>query len=327
MTEFPSYLPPVQSVEAFQYPLEGQAMRQLDQKSMFELSPIDAWMAHADTMLEAGDDQLTFTRPGSDVPEQAVLIDAVQKDLGYGDDGKHHAEATAVVKRADGSLEEIPVSNLMAWQQGEVPEAEVTSEEAGVAHLEEIFAPVETAADDIDGAAIARMTDPSFDPSQYTAQTGAVRVEGRARVDDWTRGGAANHLDSVLQRDTDVRNILLVAAQKDGVNPTDTVGLVDYIRENAAVRMKLGKLFLTRVDRLAVAGQVGDRIINNDEKSPPYPGYKQKMSARQYAALLAVSMLDGTFDNRKEKPGEDIQMDAAGKVIRAQHRDAAYKVL
>lgn len=88
-----------------------------------------------------------------------------------------------------------------------------------------------------------------------------------------------------------------------------------FIRGNNELRVALGIHFLDKFKKVfTLPERVRDNLPSN-MKSPNYPGYPDKMLSRDYAAVLALSMIDGTF---KERP-------SSGDT--SQHRDAAEMVL
>ena len=70
-----------------------------------------------------------------------------------------------------------------------------------------------------------------------------------------------------------------------------------------------------------------DRLIRNQQKRPGYRGYDAvpDLSGREYATLLALSMLDGTF--KPSRTGDAIEVSKYGDVLQGQHRYAALKLL
>src|SRR5487761_1570224 len=87
------------------------------------------------------------------------------------------------------------------------------------------------------------------------------------------------------------------------------------------------RYLLGKTDRYANAGVMPDRVVRNTGKSPDKGGYPiSSMTSREYAALLALAMLDGTFNDRKVSSTDSIK-EANGQVAQGQHRSAALRVL
>ncbi len=247
---------------------------------------------------------LNSTEPGSPTPEHAEPESTTPNRL----------VGTMGDKRLIGTLGTVGISK----------EVEATAETKTPSRMEKIFAPVKP-----QGAKEADydfLISDDYDPSKVDVEDAAVRLEGREKIDDYTRNAAKHTLDSLLNRDGFIKDVIGEFAARDQINPKDTLGLVDYIRENVDVRMELGRAFLRRIEVLAEDGQLGDRITKK-QKVSDYPGYPRDitMSSQEYSALLALSLIDGTFDNRNET--NDTTYDQNGKIIRGQHRDAAFKAL
>ena len=99
------------------------------------------------------------------------------------------------------------------------------------------------------------------------------------------------------------------------------------MRNNKDLRIEVGVYLLAKIDRLF--HQMPERIQDDTEKKPSTEGYNHipVMTSREYATLLAISMLDGTFDD-KRVGGDTIEYrEGTDKVILGQHRAAAQKLI
>lgn len=79
------------------------------------VEPVDL-MKELDAKLDSGDFKVRFRRPGSDAPEEVTVFDGankVDRDEMY----NKVRTPTAAVKKADGTIEHIPVADLKAWEK------------------------------------------------------------------------------------------------------------------------------------------------------------------------------------------------------------------
>jgi hypothetical protein len=94
---------------------------------------------------------------------------------------------------------------------------------------------------------------------------------------------------------------------------------VRQVRTDAGLREVLARYFLHKISvNLRV---MPDRVAKNVEKAGPTDSYPRKLSSREYASILAVSMLDGSF---KGSGSDEIVLDEKTNIaIQGQHRYAA----
>jgi len=96
------------------------------------------------------------------------------------------------------------------------------------------------------------------------------------------------------------------------------------LRDNNALRVELGSYLLAKLKTL---NRLPSRFYMKDNlKNPNHPGYGDKMTSVEYATLLALSMLDGTFKSERARY-DQIEMNKYGDVTVGQHRYAALAVL
>lgn len=104
--------------------------------------------------------------------------------------------------------------------------------------------------------------------------------------------------------------------------------LVGFIRENSALRLELGKYLMQKVHehRSIMPARLQQ---SHGEKSPSHPGYDDKLGNDEYAALLAISMLDGTFISKRSlsDPVEFVDRRNDTAINGGQHRLAAVQLL
>lgn len=120
------------------------------------------------------------------------------------------------------------------------------------------------------------------------------------------------------QSDPNIKAILKEAEMAD-------VDIVEGLRKDPALRMQLGEYLSKKIDDPNVIMAMPERVLRNTEKSAP-PGYEKlgKLSSREYTVLLALSMLDGTFD---EKSADTETYDFNKQARSGQHRYAARTLL
>lgn len=98
-------------------------------------------------------------------------------------------------------------------------------------------------------------------------------------------------------------------------------------REDQHKRAQLATLLNTKLQKLLDEGKLPSRIQANTRKGPKVAGYPYDVSSRNYAVLLALSMLDGTFHGQLNPEGDEIEYDANGRAVVGQHRAAALQLL
>lgn len=97
------------------------------------------------------------------------------------------------------------------------------------------------------------------------------------------------------------------------------------IRDNHELRMELGVHLLDTIKHMKY---LPSRLNNDFEiKRPNIQGYDEDMTSKEYATLLALAMLDGTY---KDSPGDKILIGSrfdGGEVTNGQHRYTAQEAL
>lgn len=117
-----------------------------------------------------------------------------------------------------------------------------------------------------------------------------------------------------------------------GIDPKSSEA-VTAIRENEDVRYEFAKLLTDRLDVLAAedGSDLGDRIINNSYNNLKVDQVngRDRYLSRQYAVLLALHMLGGSFSWQKAKKDDfqDYGRKPNGQVTQMQHRHAALMTL
>ena len=120
------------------------------------------------------------------------------------------------------------------------------------------------------------------------------------------------------------------------INPErslDSKVIINNIRASHLTRCRLFEYLTSSLDRLAVVnpGALADRVLRNSYdnlKSPNYLGgnyYAGKMRSREYTVVLAIAMMDGSFNvDRQDKMVTHYR---GGKERSGMHRDSARALL
>lgn len=107
-------------------------------------------------------------------------------------------------------------------------------------------------------------------------------------------------------------------------NPED---VVDTIFSDDTMRANIARYLMQKVTQNA--DMMPDRVRLNRGKMGNHPGYPSGMSSREYASVLALSMLDGTFVSERsiKDPVEFITKGNSTEINGGQHRLAALRLL
>ena len=120
------------------------------------------------------------------------------------------------------------------------------------------------------------------------------------------------------------------------INPErslDSKAIINNIRASHLTRYRLFEYLTSSLDRLATVnpGALADRVRSNSEgnlKTPNYLGgdyYKDRMRSREYAVVLAIAMMDGSFNVDKQSKIITHYRDGKGRC--GMHRDSARVLL
>ena len=120
------------------------------------------------------------------------------------------------------------------------------------------------------------------------------------------------------------------------INPEralDPEVIINGVRSSHLTRCRLFEYLTSSLDRLAVVnpGALADRVLRDSYdnlKSPNYLGgnyYAGKMRSREYTVVLAIAMMDGSFDvDRQDKMVTHYR---GGRERSGMHRDSARALL
>lgn len=115
-----------------------------------------------------------------------------------------------------------------------------------------------------------------------------------------------------------------------GITPE---GIVAKIRYDGPLRLAIGVFMVSKVDEYIAEHpeRIPSRVWNNDEKNPGKSPLKillpESLAGRTYSALLAVSMLDGSWNDAKVGVADRMEFDANGVATSGQHEAMARLVL
>ena len=149
-----------------------------------------------------------------------------------------------------------------------------------------------------------------------------VSIKGFYSSMNWLKGLAGTNIKSIIDEYAPYD----VETGFDGFKKT-----INEIRKNHLLRCQLLKFFGGKLEviRQLSPDDLPERVKHNDPgnlKHSNRPGYPDKMTSSEYAVVLALSMLDGSFNPELE---ENIESDRRkdGTPIYGQHREAAHVVL
>ena len=199
--------------------------------------------------------------------------------------------------------------------------------------VRELMKPLET---DVDGMSFRddytsvklkfeHLFDPDYAPSN-NVEDAAVRNPKGVPVSESSFNAAKEAID----------NLAMNPSLMQIINPErslDSKALINNIRSSHLTRCRLFEYLTSSLDRLAVVnpGALADRVLRDSEdnlKAPNYLGgdyYTGKMRSREYTVVLAIAMMDGSFNvDRQDKTVTHYR---GGKERSGMHRDSARALL
>ena len=180
--------------------------------------------------------------------------------------------------------------------------------------VRELTKPLET---DVDGMPFENesvrvnydhLYDPNYVPSN-NVEDAAVRNLKGVPISENSFNAAKEAIDSLATNPSLMQII----------NPErafDPEAIINGIRSSHLTRCRLFEYLTSSLDRLAVVnpGALADRVLRDSYdnlKSPNYLGgnyYAGKMRSREYTVVLAIAMMDGSFDvDIQDKNGYSLQ--------------------
>lgn len=197
--------------------------------------------------------------------------------------------------------------------------------------VRELTKPLET---DVDGmpfedesvrVSYDHLYDPNYVPSN-NVEDAAVRNLKGVPISENSFNAAKEAID----------NLAMNPSLMQIINPErslDSKMIINNIRSSHLTRCRLFEYLTSRLDRLAVVhpDALADRVLRDSEdnlKSPNYLGgnyYAGKMRSREYTVVLAISMMDGSFN--VDKQDKTVTHYRGGKERSGMHRDSAKALL
>ena len=197
--------------------------------------------------------------------------------------------------------------------------------------VRELMKPLET---DVDGMPFENesvrvnydhLYDPNYVPSN-NVEDAAIRNLKGVPISENSFNAAKEAID----------NLAMNPSLMQIINPErslDSKALINNIRASHLTRCRLFEYLTSSLDRLAAVnpGALADRVLRDSEdnlKAPNYLGgdyYAGKMRSREYTVVLAIAMMDGSFDvDRQDKTVTHYRGD---KERSGMHRDSARALL
>ena len=172
--------------------------------------------------------------------------------------------------------------------------------------------------------------DPDYAPSN-NVEDAAVRNPKRVPVSESSFNAAKEAIDN-LAMNPSLMQIINPERSLDS-KMIDSKMIINNIRASHLTRCRLFEYLTSRLDRLAAVnpGALADRVLRDSEdnlKSPNYLGgnyYAGKMRSREYTVVLAIAMMDGSFN--VDRQDEVVTHYRGGKERRGMHRDSARALL
>lgn len=198
--------------------------------------------------------------------------------------------------------------------------------------VRELMKPLET---DVDGMPFENesvrvnyydyLYDPNYVPSN-NVEDAAVRNPKGVPVSEKSFNAAKEAID----------NLATNPSLMQIINPErafDPKAIINGIRSSHLTRCRLFEYLTSSLDRLAVVnpGALADRVLRDSYdnlKSPNYLGgnyYAGKMRSREYTVVLAIAMMDGSFDVDRQDEMVTHYRDGRGRS--GMHRDSARALL
>ena len=197
----------------------------------------------------------------------------------------------------------------------------------------ELMKPLET---DVDGMSFRddytsvklkfeHLLDPNYVPSN-NVEDAAVRNPKGVPVSESSFNVAKEAID----------NLAMNPSLMQIINPEralDSKAIINNIRASHLTRCRLFEYLTSSLDRLAAVnpGALADRVLRNSEdnlKAPNYLGgdyYAGKMRSREYTVVLAIAMMDDSFD--VDRQYKMVTHYRGGKERSGMYRDSARALL
>lgn len=272
------------------------------------LSPdsINSWMKQADGYL----DQKFTVIDDNGQPKEYVLIDAVNKHV-KDESGNNTGEVLPIVlvESEDGKTTEIKTEDFLL-NQGFTDE--VFSETSEIASDDSQDETSEPNYDDL-------FSD-DYDKTPRSVERAQVRTPEVKREDVQS---SELGLIEVIKKDSNFKTLMDKITSKFDI--TNQADMLKKIRENQEASSEIKDYISLKLEQNLY--KMPPRIFENSDKNyknPNYPGYENanNLTSREYAIILAESMINGSFnfDYSKSSP---IFINSNNEVEVGQHRVAA----
>ena len=171
--------------------------------------------------------------------------------------------------------------------------------------------------------------DPNYEPPN-DVEAAAVRNPKGVPISENSLNAAEEVINSLA-----TNPFLMQIINPEGAldSEVDSKEIMNNIRSSYLTRCRLFEYLTSRLNDLAVDNPraLADRVRSNSEgnlKTPNHLGddyYKDKMRSREYAVVLAIAMIDGSFDvDRQDKMVTHYR---GGRERSGMHRDSARALL
>ncbi len=156
----------------------------------------------------------------------------------------------------------------------------------------------------------------------------AVEVFNKATKNDDSLWAIKNaYIDpSVFPKSSEMVPAFKLKPDQKLKDPLSSYREIDELRTNEALRCAVLEYLQEKLEKVHWS-KLTERGIRNDQKVPSAKGYEtiKDMKSREYVALLALSMMDGSFDYSKEENISESM--SGGEVVAGQHRWMARSLL
>lgn len=202
--------------------------------------------------------------------------------------------------------------------------------------VRELTKPLET---DVDGMPFEdesvrvnydHLYDPNYVPSN-NVEDAAVRNLKGVPISENSFNAAKEAIDSLAMNSSLMQ--IINPERSLGSKMIDSKMIINNIRASHLTRCRLFEYLTSRLDRLAAVnpGALADRVLRDSEdnlKSPNYLGgnyYAGKMRSREYTIVLAIAMMDGSFN--VDIQDKTVTHYRDGRERSGMHRDSARALL
>lgn len=304
---------------------------------------VKEWVANADAFF----DKPFFIDRGNGA-EEVFFYDAVNK-RGKDDLGNKAHTPVVVFYNPDGSREEVTAENFLNWRgldssslTEEIESAKSTEDNSSsivstqtsentFKFLVEQSQKEQESQDERERKIFASAVVPKEITDNYddlfsdnyqprSVELAAVKENVRTLVTDKTREAAEERLQHAMRFDPRI-GVIIRQHTNGEVEPSK---ISEQILLDSDLRVDLGHYLLGKIETFS--HNMPPRIAANTQKSSNIEGYPW-LRSREYASLLALSMLDGTFDDDRVGSNHIDYDPQTGKAIIGQHRAAAFSLL